>query len=107
MGAFQDRGFTITLSDTVVGPDEEYNVTAEVTSPYGDPVAGGVVTFSLSPQSYSGLTTVEASIGTNGDASTTVVCELAPDAVYFDLYASATGAVRSSLRLYNTGRWGL
>ncbi len=55
IGAFQDRGFQLTLvagsspQRTAVNTAFPNAMAVTVTSPYGDPVAGGVISFAVSP----------------------------------------------------------
>src|SRR5262249_39318332 len=82
IGAFQDRGFTVTIL-----PGESHQTAAIntpfanplavlVASPYGDPVQGGVISFTVNP-SRNGAAAVlsagSATIGADGLASVTAV----------------------------------
>jgi hypothetical protein len=105
IGAFQDRGFHTDLTYTrqmittrrgtfTVG----YNLTATVSSPYGDPVAGGVVTFTLSPGAPVALTKPTVSIADNGQAVKSLGA-ISTIVKPFVVTASARGANSSSVSL--------
>jgi hypothetical protein len=78
IGAFQDRGFTI----TVVSGDGTQSATVDtafanplavvVASPYGDPVVGGIVSFTPASTGASATLSADfATIGANGEAQVT------------------------------------
>ncbi len=78
IGAFQDRGFTITPvagsspQSTIVTTAFANPLAVVVASPYGDPVAGGVITFTARSKGASArLSAPAATIGSNGRASVT------------------------------------
>ncbi len=76
IGAFQDRGFTMKVvagsSPQSTTRDREFAnpLAVVVTSPFGDPVAGGVVTFTAPSDGASAkLIALTATIGSDGQAS--------------------------------------
>jgi hypothetical protein len=82
IGAFQDRGFRLTI---IAGSSPQFaNVNTPfpkplavtVFSPYGDPVAGGVISFAVTPASNGAAATLsasEATISAGGQASVTAI----------------------------------
>jgi hypothetical protein len=82
VGAFQDRGFTMTIA-TGISPQTAGINTAFanplavfVTSPFGDPVQGGTINYTVTPASGGASATLSASnatIGIDGLASVTAV----------------------------------
>ncbi len=108
IGAFQDRGFTI----GVVSGDGSQSATVDtafakplavvVTSPSGDPVQGGIVTFASSGTSASAaLSAGTATIGANGQAQVTATAN--GQAGSYTVTASALGATSTaSFSLTNT-----
>jgi len=80
VGAFQDQGFVLTLvpggSPQTTGVNQPFPnpLAVIVTSPAGDPVAGGLVTFTAPTSGPSAvLTGSPAQIGSNGEALVTAV----------------------------------
>ncbi len=78
IGAFQDRGFTITVvagsspQSTIVNTAFANPLAVIVSSPYGDPVEGGVITFTAPPKGPSAtLQPGTATIDSKGRASVT------------------------------------
>ncbi len=101
IGAFQDRGFRITIvagstpQSTTVNMAFPNPLAVVVISPSGDPVAGGVVTFTLMPAGDGASATLGAStatIGADGQASVTAVANGISGR--YDVTASAAGARR-------------
>jgi hypothetical protein len=82
IGAFQDRGFTLTI---VAGSSPQFTkvntafpkpLAVIVTSPFGDPVAGGVISFAVTAASNGAAATLSASdatISAAGQASVTAI----------------------------------
>jgi hypothetical protein len=82
IGAFQDRGFTLTI---VAGSSPQYTpvntafpkpLAVIVTSPFGDPVAGGVISFAVTAASNGAAATLgasDATISAGGQASVTAI----------------------------------
>jgi hypothetical protein len=80
IGAFQDRGFKLAIvagsspQRTAVNTAFPNPLTLTVTSPHGDPVAGGVISFSATSSRYGATATLSATTATiaaNGQASVT------------------------------------
>ncbi len=100
IGAYQDRGFTFTITSggtpsEVVGQPFGEPLTVLVTSPAGDPVAGGVVTFTVHATTASAtLSSLTATIGSKGDASVTGTANHVTGS--YVIAASAVGASSSA-----------
>jgi hypothetical protein len=98
IGAFQDRGFTLTI---VAGSSPQFTkvntpfpkpLAVTVFSPYGDPVAGGVISFAVTAASNGAAATLsasEATISAGGQASVTAIAN--GTAGGYRVTASATG----------------
>jgi hypothetical protein len=80
IGAFQDRGFLLTVvrgsspQSTALNTAFANPLALTITSPYGDPVAGGVISFSASSSANGAtamLSATTATIAANGQASVT------------------------------------
>jgi hypothetical protein len=112
IGAFQSQGFMISVTSgdaqsTGVGTSFPNPLVVTVTSPHGDPVQGGVVTFTA-PAGGAGATlaggsgtTAMATIGSNGQASVSAAANLVPG--HYAVAASAQGATSpASFSLTNT-----
>ncbi len=75
IGTFQSRGFTLTIlsgnnQSTTVSAPFSASLGVTVTSPFGEPVAGGLVTFNTSSSEASAvLSSSTASIAANGQAT--------------------------------------
>jgi hypothetical protein len=102
IGAFQDRGFRLTIvtgsspQSTTVNSAFPHALAVIVTSPYGDPVAGGVIRFTVTAAANGASATLgasEATIGANGEASVTATANGTAGA--YDVTASAAGARRA------------
>ena len=108
IGAFQSRGFTITVAGgnnqaTTVGTDFAAPLVVTVSSPDGAPVAGGVVTFTVPATGHSatfpgGSST--AAINASGQAAIAVAANSVPGS--YAVNASATGAASTSFDATNT-----
>jgi len=102
IGAFQDRGFTLTdvtassPQSTAVNTQFANLVAVIVSSPYGDPVQGGLITFTAPTTGASAsLSAVTATIGANGQASVAALANTVTGG--FTVQASAAGAASSSI----------
>ncbi len=108
IGAFQSRGFTFTVESgnnqqTTVNTSFASSLNVMVTSPYGDPVQGGVVTFNA-PATGASATfpggSKSAAIDAAGQAGIQVVANAIAGS--FTLNASAGSAAGPSFILTNT-----
>jgi hypothetical protein len=109
IGAFQDRGFTLAVvvgsspQRTTIDTPFRNALAVAVTSRYGDPVAGGVITFIVSPAENGASATLSASdatIGADGQASVTATANGITGT--YGVTATAAGAARPTLfRLRN------
>jgi hypothetical protein len=112
IGAFQSRGFTITVTSgnaqsTGVGTSFPNPLVVTVSSPYGDPVQGGLVTFTApasgASASFSGGSgnTTTATIDSNAQAAVSVAANSVPG--HYAVTASSQGAASpASFSLANT-----
>jgi hypothetical protein len=107
IGAFESRGFTIAI---VSGDDQSATcgstfpepLTVRVTSPFGEPVAGGRVTFAAPATGASaGLSTDPAIIDANGQAVVTVTANGIGGA--YAVTARTAGAMDVAFALTNSG----
>ncbi len=97
IGAFESRGFSVTLVDASTPQSANLNVAfanplgVVVASAYGEPVAGGIVRFVVSPVSGAGatLSAPAAAIGPNGQASVTATANNVAGS--YSVVASANG----------------
>ncbi len=108
IGAFQDQGFTVAVSSgndqsTTVGQAFADDLVVSVSSPYGDPVAGGVVTFAPPGSGASAfLGSPTATIGSDGTASTGATADEVQGT--YTVTASTAGATAAAgFTLTNTG----
>jgi hypothetical protein len=101
IGAFQDRGFPLTIvrgsspQRTTVNTEFSNPPAVIVTSKYGDPVAGGVLSVSVIPNQNGALATlsaVDATIAVDGQASVTATANGIQGK--YSVTASATGVQR-------------
>jgi hypothetical protein len=99
IGAFQDRGFQLTMvagsspQRTAVNTAFPHPLAITVTSPYGDPVAGGLITFVVTPSAGGASATLSASTATiaaDGQASVTATANGTVGG--YTVTASAAGA---------------
>ncbi len=102
IGAFQDRGFRLTLvagsspQSTSVNTAFPNPLAVTVISLYGDPVAGGVITFTVTPAKDGASATLSASTATisaDGQASVTATANGVSGG--YEVTASAAGARRT------------
>jgi hypothetical protein len=108
IGAFQDRGFTIKVvagsspQSTMLNTAFANPLAVIVSSPYGDPVSGGVVTFAAPSSGASAtLSALTATIGPDGKASVTATANGTPG--NYVVTASASGATSpANFHLTNT-----
>ena len=108
IGAFQDRGFTITVisgsspQTTTVNTAFAKPLSVLVFSPFGDPVAGGVITFTAPSSGPSAiLQTLTATIDSNGRASVNAMANGTPGS--YSVTATASGiTTAASFSLTNT-----
>ncbi len=108
IGAFESRGFTLTITDgnnqmAAAGQSFAVPLSVSVSSPFGEPVAGGVVTFT-GPSSSASINprNVTATLNASGQASATVTAN--GIAGPYQVTASASGATSSvAFSLRNTG----
>jgi hypothetical protein len=82
VGAFQDRGFAITIvagespQATAINTAFDNPLAVFVSSPFGDPVQGGVINFAVTPSSVgaaASLSAGSAAVGAGGLSSVTAV----------------------------------
>jgi len=106
IGAFESRGFTITVTSgnnqqTVVGTAFAAPLVVTVSSPYGEPVAGGSVTFAV-PASGASATFTGSSptINASGQASITVAANTTAGS--YTVSAYVTGVFIAHFDLTNT-----
>jgi hypothetical protein len=105
IGAFQTQGFTIKVTEgsgqsTKVGTAFAQPLEVTVTSPHGDPVQGGIVTFTAPTTGASAmLSSSKATIGTGGLASVSPTADHKGGT--YDITASAAGATPVSFALTN------
>ncbi len=109
IGAFQDRGFQFTLvagsspQRTAVNTAFPNPLAVTVTSPYGDPVVGGVIAFTVTPSQGGASATLSASDATivaDGQASVTATANGTVGG--YTVTASPAGAKpRAQFRLRN------
>ena len=108
IGAFQDRGFTITVTkgsspqSTTVSTAFAKPLSVIVFSPFGDPVAGGVITYTAPASGPSAiLQTLTATIDSNGRASVSAMANGTPGS--YSVTATASGVTKAaSFSLTNT-----
>jgi hypothetical protein len=107
IGAFESRGFTITI---LSGDNQRANsgsafpepLTVRVTSPFGEPVAGGRITFAVPATGASAvLGTTPATIDANGQAVVTATANGLGGA--YTVSAQAAGAMDAAFNLTNFG----
>ena len=107
IGAFESRGFTIAVTsgnnqNALVTTAFAQPLVAIVTSAYGEPVAGGTVTFTPPALGASAtLTGSPATIAGNGQASVTATAN-STLGVNYAVTASANGAISANFTLSNT-----
>ena len=108
IGAFESHGFTLTVTSgnnqrTAVGTAFAAPLVVTVSSPYGEPVQGGVVTYTA-PASGASATfpggSNTATIDASGQASIAVAANSIPGS--YTVSASAGGAAGTSFDLTNT-----
>jgi hypothetical protein len=106
IGAFQDRGFLLQVvrgsspQSTALNTAFANPLALTVTSPYGDPVAGGVISFSASSSAKGATATLSATsatIGANGQASVTATANGTQGK--YKVVATATGQTRPAVFL--------
>ncbi len=108
IGAFESRGFTMTVTagnnqQTAIGTAFAAPLVVTVSSPYGEPVAGGVVTFTAPASGASATFPGGSDTGTingSGQASIAVAANSIPGS--FTVSASARGAAGTSFDLTST-----
>ncbi len=107
IGAFESRGFSITVTSgnnqqTAIGTAFAAPLVVTVSSPYGEPVVGGLVTFTA-PASGASATfpggSNTATIGASRQASIAVAANTIPGS--YAVSASAQGAAAASFALTN------
>lgn len=107
IGAFESRGFTLTLTGgnnqtTTVGTAFVVPLIVTVSSAFGEPVAGGIVTCTAPTSGASAiLSTTTAMIAANGQTSVTAVANAQRGT--YQVTAVASGAVGVAFSLQNTG----
>ncbi len=115
IGAFQDRGFQLTLvagsspQRAAVNTAFPNPLAVSVTSPYGDPVAGGVISFVVTPTTGGASAMLSASTATiAADGQASVIATANGIVGGYTVSASAAGATPTvRFRLRNTpGRTG-
>jgi hypothetical protein len=109
IGAFQDRGFKLALvagsspQATTVNTQFPNPLAVTVTSPFGDPVAGGLITFTVAPAKGGASATLSAgtaTIAADGQASVTATANGTRGA--YAVTASAAGVKKpAQFRLRN------
>ena len=108
IGAFESRGFTLAVvggsgQSAHGGSPFAAPLVVSVSSRFGEPVAGGLVTFSAPAKGASAtLSGNPATIGANGQASVTAVANAAAGA--YTITAGAAGAGNVGFQLTNAGR---
>jgi hypothetical protein len=95
IGAFQDRGFTLQVSggsgqEAFTGNGFHSPLVATVASPAGDPVAGGVITFT-SPGSGTSTTTLSTPVTIAADGTATATVTANSTAGHYQVTAAAAG----------------
>jgi hypothetical protein len=104
IGAFQDRGFTLTIvpgdgtQSTVINTSFSNPLAVIVSSPYGDPVQGGAISYTVKPSSGGASASLSAHtgiIGAGGLASVTATANgtVGSYTVTASAYGVATPAV--------------
>jgi len=103
IGAFQSRGFTIAMvsgnnQHTTLGTAFSLPLVVAVTSPFGDPVQGGVVSYVVMPSvSGAGLTVPSATAAINSAGLSALTATANTVTGSYTVAASANGATPSSV----------
>ncbi len=98
IGAFESRGFVLTIvagnfQSVPEGSIFPQPLTVRVTSPFGEPVAGGRVTFTAPTTGASAsLTTTSAIIAANGEATTRATAMANSGGGFYTVIAGTAGA---------------
>jgi hypothetical protein len=102
IGAFQDRGFSITVTKGSSPQSATVNtafakpLSVIVFSPFGDPVAGGVITYTAPSSGPSAiLQTLTATIDSNGRASVSAMANGTPGS--YSVTAKASGVTTAAV----------